>query len=50
MTRAEFEEVRFQLRQFRKKTQKENAVKRADGPGERVYQMNLQLFPVTEKA
>lgn len=48
MTQAEFEELRFQLRKIRKEAQKSNAVKRATSKGQRVYQLNLQLFPVTE--
>ncbi len=49
MTQAEFEHVRFELRQLRKRLQKDLMVKRAAGPGDRVYQMNIQLFPVTDK-
>lgn len=48
MTKTEFEDLKFQLRKIRKETQKNNAVKRATSKGERVYQLNLQLFPVTE--
>lgn len=50
LTAHEFEELKFQLRQFRKKTQKDNAVRRSELKGDRVYQLNLQLFPVSEKA
>lgn len=50
LTKPEFEELRFQLRKIRKEAQKNIAVKRASSKGERVYQMNLQLFPVTDKA
>ncbi len=50
LTREEFEEVRFQLRKLRKDVQKNIAVNRASKPGERVYQLNLQLFPVTQKS
>ena len=49
MTQAEFEQVRFELRQVRKRIQKDLKMKREAGPGERVYQMNIQLFPVTDK-
>jgi uncharacterized protein (TIGR02147 family) len=49
MTQSEFEELRFQLRKIRKEAQKNNAVKRATSKGDRVYQLNLQLFPVTNK-
>jgi len=48
LTKQEFEELRFQLRKLRKETQKNISVKRASSKGERVYQMNLQLFPVTK--
>ena len=50
LTKQEFEELRFQLRKIRKDAQKNIAVKRTASKGERVYQMNLQLFPVTDKA
>jgi uncharacterized protein (TIGR02147 family) len=50
MTQAEFEQVRFELRQLRKRVQKDLMVKREAGKGDRVYQLNIQLFPVTEKA
>ena len=49
MTQPEFEQVRFELRQTRKRIQKDLKMKREAGPGERVYQMNIQLFPVTDK-
>ncbi|GIL18117.1 MAG: hypothetical protein BroJett040_18680 [Oligoflexia bacterium] len=47
LTRQEFEELRFKLRQMRKAVHKDNSIKRMTTRGERVYQMNLQLFPVT---
>lgn len=50
MTQSEFEQVRFELRQMRKRIQKDLKMKREAGKGERVYQMNIQLFPVTDKA
>lgn len=49
MTQSEFEQVRFELRQMRKRIQKDLKMKREAGKGERVYQMNIQLFPVTDK-
>ncbi len=49
MTPSEFEQVRFELRQTRKRIQKDLKMKREAGKGERVYQMNIQLFPVTDK-
>ena len=49
LTAEEFEKYRFELRQLRKRIHKEIAVKRQDAKGERVYQLNLQLFPITDK-
>lgn len=49
MTQSEFEQVRFELRQLRKRIQKDLMVKRETTKGERVYQMNVQLFPVTDR-
>jgi len=50
LTEEEFNQVRFELRQLRKRLQKDIFVKRKSTKGERVYQLNVQLFPVTEKA
>lgn len=50
LTKQEFEELRFQLRKFRKDVQKNIGMKRESSKGERVFQLNLQLFPVTDKA
>ncbi|HRO65957.1 MAG TPA: TIGR02147 family protein [Pseudobdellovibrionaceae bacterium] len=50
MTKAEFEEVKFKLRQLRKSVHKDNAIARGKEPGERVYQLNIQLFPVSNRA
>jgi uncharacterized protein (TIGR02147 family) len=50
MTEEEFNQVRFELRQLRKRLQKDILVKRKSTKGERVYQLNVQLFPVTDKA
>jgi uncharacterized protein (TIGR02147 family) len=50
LTKAEFEDLRFNLRKFRKDVQKNISTARSSGPGERVYQLNMQLFPVTDKA
>jgi uncharacterized protein (TIGR02147 family) len=50
MTEEEFNQVRFELRQLRKRLQRDILVKRKATKGERVYQLNVQLFPVTEKA
>lgn len=50
LTEEEFNQVRFEVRQLRKRLQKDITVKRKANKGERVYQLNIQLFPVTEKA
>lgn len=50
MSPEEFEHVKFELRQLRKRINKDVGVKRLSSKGERVYQLNIQLFPVTEKA
>lgn len=50
MTPDEFEHVKFELRQLRKRINKDIGVKRLSTKGDRVYQLNIQLFPVTEKS
>ena len=50
MTEKEFEWVRFELRKLRKQIQKEISMKREQNQGDRVYQVNIQLFPVTDKS
>ena len=47
LSEKEFEEIKFKLRQMRKALHKENAIARMSSKGERVYQLNLQLFPVS---
>lgn len=47
LTKSEFEEIKFKLRQMRKAMHKDNSIARMKGKGERVYQLNIQLFPVT---
>lgn len=49
LTEEEFEGLKFELRQMRKRIKKDNAVQRAQVKGDRVYQLNLQLFPITDK-
>lgn len=49
LTEKEFEEMRFELRQFRKRWIKDVTVARKRSKGDRVYQLNIQLFPVTSK-
>lgn len=48
LTKQEFEELRFTLRKIRKEAQKNIGVKRLTSKGERIYQLNLQLFPITK--
>lgn len=50
LTKSEFEDIRFQLRKLRKQIHKDNSIARMSTKGERVYQLNLQLFPVTDRA
>lgn len=47
LTAKEFEEIKFKLRQLRKSLHKDNSIARMASKGERVYQLNLQLFPVS---
>jgi len=49
LTEKEFEEIKFKLRQMRKQLTKDNSIARSAAPGDRIYQMNIQLFPVTKK-
>lgn len=48
MTQKEYEWVRFELRKLRKQVQTEIQTKRESELGERVYQFNVQLFPITD--
>jgi uncharacterized protein (TIGR02147 family) len=50
MTEKEFEELKFKLRQLRKSLHKDNSIARMSAKGERVYQLNLQLFPVSNRS
>lgn len=47
LTKQEFEEIKFKLRQLRKQINKDNTIARMGSKGEKVYQLNIQLFPVT---
>jgi hypothetical protein len=47
LTKTEFEEIKFKLRQMRKAINKDNSIARMKTKGDRVYQLNIQLFPVT---
>lgn len=50
LTKQEFDEVKFKLRQLRKQIHKDNSIARMAGKGERIYQLNIQLFPVSNSA
>lgn len=47
LTSTEFADIKFKLRQLRKSLHKDNSIARMNTKGERVYQLNLQLFPVS---
>jgi uncharacterized protein (TIGR02147 family) len=47
LTEAEFEQLKFELRQLRKRWYKDVSVKRTMEKGDRIFQLNIQLFPVT---
>lgn len=47
LTEAEFEQLKFELRQLRKRWTKDISVARKQVKGDRVFQLNIQLFPVT---
>lgn len=50
LNEEEFEKIKFELRQMRKKYYRDVNVSRKAQKGERVYQFNMQLFPLTDKA
>lgn len=48
LTEQEFEQLKFELRQMRKRWAKDVSVARTSaGKGDRVFQLNIQLFPVS---
>lgn len=47
LTQKEFELIKFRLRHLRKSMHKDNLTARESSKGDRVYQLNLQLFPVS---
>jgi uncharacterized protein (TIGR02147 family) len=47
LTETEFEQLKFELRQFRKRWFKDISVNRKAEKADRVFQLNIQLFPVT---
>ena len=50
LTESEFQNIRFELRQLRKRLHRDIASKRQSSKGERIYQLYIQFFPVTKKA
>lgn len=50
LTEEEFEQLKFELRQFRKRWVKDVSVRRKQGKGDRIFQMNIQLFPLTKRS
>ena len=50
LTEEEFQQLKFELRQLRKRWQKDVSVKRHSVKGDRVFQLNVQLFPLTKKS
>lgn len=50
LTQSEFEELKFQLRKLRKSFQKDIASRRLTTKGDKVYQLNIQLFPLSDAA
>jgi uncharacterized protein (TIGR02147 family) len=49
LTEAEFEKLKFEFRHLRKRILKDALIAREQSPGDRVYQLNIQLFPMTNK-
>ncbi len=47
LTEQELELLKFEMRQFRKRWTKDISVARKTAKGDRVFQLNMQLFPVT---
>jgi uncharacterized protein (TIGR02147 family) len=50
LTQEEFEQVKFEVRQLRKRLYIDYSAKREQSKGEKVYQLNFQLFPMTNKS
>ncbi|NQY99407.1 MAG: TIGR02147 family protein [Bdellovibrionales bacterium] len=48
LTEDEFDQLKFELRQLRKKWSKNFSVNRHQAKGDRVFQLNIQLFPITK--
>lgn len=50
MTDEEFSWVRHEMRKIRKELQTKLMMAREKGPGKKVYQVNIQLFPLTNES
>lgn len=50
LTEEEFKQLKFELRHLRKRFYKDSLINRERTPGDRVYQFNLQLFPISENS
>lgn len=50
LTKKEFERLKFELRQLKKRFFKDVAMSRESSKGHRVYQLNIQFFPLTDQA
>jgi uncharacterized protein (TIGR02147 family) len=48
LTEPEYEQLKFELRQLRKRWFRDFGVARQNAKGDRVFQLNFQLFPVTK--
>jgi uncharacterized protein (TIGR02147 family) len=48
LTKREFEDLKFELRHLRKRVLKDNLIHREREKGDRVYQLNIQLYPMSE--
>jgi uncharacterized protein (TIGR02147 family) len=48
LTEGEFEKLKFDLRHLRKRVLKDALVARESAPGDRIYQLNIQMFPLTK--
>ncbi len=49
LSEEEFEHLKFELRQFRKRWTKDISVARKTAKGTKVFQLNIQLFPVSNE-
>lgn len=49
LTEKEYQQLKFEIRHFRKKIYSQILLQREqEGPGEKVFQLNFQLFPLSE--